>query len=196
MRTLPDEPTERPIIFNAESVRAILAGSKTQTRRPLKPQPHAGVRYRPGGGAVEDGHGRPIRPKYGVPPDRLWVKEAFGAMFKPSETNNGVVYRADYLRPCQLDSTLYDEKSYWTSPLLMPRKFSRLTLEITDVRVQRLREISDWQILAEGMPAVSMPAGCPLGVAWFKQAWDAINGERAPWDSNPWVWAITFKVVR
>lgn len=95
-----------------------------------------------------------------------------------------------------------DGKSPWRSPLFMPRWVSRITLEITEVRVQRLQDISEKDILAESVD-VSLAAtmtGTPWGdipdlfTAW-RLVWDSINAKRAPWSSNPWAWAISFKRV-
>lgn len=79
----------------------------------------------------------------------------------------------------------------------MPRWASRITLEITDVRVERLQSISEEDAAAEGVdPMVVLPGDVVSHVAGFGVLWDSINHDRAPWDSNPWVWAISFKVAQ
>lgn len=86
----------------------------------------------------------------------------------------------------------------WRSPLFMPRWASRLLLEITDVRVQRAQDISDEDAKAEG---VEMPDGIPQPPEWWSyreeygHLWDRINGKRAPWSSNPWVWCVNFRRI-
>lgn len=79
---------------------------------------------------------------------------------------------------------------FWRASIHMPRWASRLTLEVTEVRVQRLREISEEDVLAEGVTAADDP---DVTREAFRFLWDAINGKRAPWESNPWVWAISFR---
>ena len=233
---------ERPIIIQAESVRAILAGRKTQTRRVVKPQPgdvlppirveeYEPVRVDRNG---EEYAGEPIfgaysadgewgvRCPYGAPGDRLWVREAWRPWFNESEYAV-VQYRADGAtrKPEGLDVATgwhfahecdyATDESPWRSPLFMPRWASRLTLEITDVRVQRLQEISEQDAEAEGIVRVddigdgnTAPAYAGTDGSftngWSAQSalarvWDAINGRRFPWSANPWVWAVTFKRV-
>lgn len=137
---------------------------------------------------------------------RLWVREtwlefdrdhwAHTGQPKESVVNergdrNAIAYRANTGEDGEEIRRQYGYR--WRPSIHMPRWASRITLEVTGVGVQRLQEINDWQILAEGMPAVSLPQGSPLGRAWFREVWDSINGKRAPWDSNPWVWCLSFK---
>ncbi|MBF0260424.1 MAG: hypothetical protein HQL97_01130 [Magnetococcales bacterium] len=184
---------ERPILFSGEMVQAILAGRKTQTRRVVKPQPeerkitepgHEGVSlHLPGQSAYKDGvHEKWIRRgeywdcPYGKPGDRLWVRETFCIDDRPFR--GGVLYRADFASP--------EIISPWKPSIHMPRWASRLLLEITRVRVERVREISDVDAIAEGV--ISKEAFMPL--------WDSINAVRGHGvETNPWVWVIDFKVV-
>jgi hypothetical protein len=198
----------------------------------MNPQPHAGVRYRPGGGAIEDGHGRPINPRYGVPGDRLWVRETWGF---------SAAIPTSYHRRCLEDRYAPREwmayradapKGHWCwrSPRFMPRWASRLTLEITEVRVQRLQDISEEDAIAEGLRSQEGDGGAAgAGFKWrgtgyegarpgyfhtpgdgrcgcnvggptpaqcaYSDLWESINRKRAPWASNPWVWAISFRKV-
>lgn len=160
---------EHPIIFSGPMVRAILEGRKSQTRRTAKPQPSAGVRdsvfVRSG---LEDGHGRELRCPYGQPGDRLWVREthlldppidgswpSVGDGFASIEDIPGryrntkhVLYRAD--------NNLSGDWC-WRPSIHMPRWASRITLEITDVRVQRVQDISEEDAIAEGCAARPFP---------------------------------------
>ena len=142
---------ERPIIMSSESVREILAGNKTQTRRVLKKEP-----------------------AIWTVGDRLWVKESFFYAHVKSNPR----YRADY-------SDWDAEGINWTTPLYMPRKYSRITLEVVSVRAERLQEISEVDAILEG---------CESREAYRKR-WDEINGKRYPWESNPFVWVIEFKMI-
>lgn len=211
---------ERPIIFSAESVRAILNGTKTQTRRVIVPQPSAGVRYRPGGGAVEDGHGRPINPRWGVPPERLWVRETWGYWPASLGEEGRILYRAEVDdieahgdRPMGWTSRVgpISELTVWRSPIYMSRGSSRILLELSDVRVQRLQEISEEDAKAEGMQFhdggglghsgwrhdVSYGYVQATARAALRSAWDALNSKRGyGWDKSPWVWCLTFRRVK
>jgi hypothetical protein len=225
---------ERPIPFSAPMVRAILADEKTQTRWVVKPQPpeilpayapkvywpardrhmtHGdpdGAAYlqfeRPGdydGAHVMRG-GFGFRCPYGQPGDRLWVREAWA-----------VPHRYDHLGPRNIPvlgvRTHYaatEERGglRWRPSIHMPRWASRITLEVTAIRVERLQDISEADALAEGVTPKWEP-GCSgrlmeaLGGFSFRPAasayaelWEQINGPGA-WDANPWVWVIEFKRV-
>lgn len=99
-------------------------------------------------------------------------------------------------------SHLHPEEAFhgWTPSIYMPRWACRLTLEITEIRVARLQDISEDDAIAEGCDAVSMDA-VPRQATWsrkqdFAQLWDSLNAKRAPWNSNPWVWVVSFRRVR
>lgn len=207
---------DRPILFSAPMVRALLDGRKTQTRRVLKPQPTCSAVQ-----SFEDDDGimrwvpDPIdRPSDEVPlpvrfavGDRLWVRETWahvplkgGAM--------GAIYRADGESAEDDIEEGWDFLGKWRVSIHMPRKFSRLTLAVTDVRVQRLQEIGEGDAKAEGVieyepdeldPAEFAP--CEGGyiynnaVSAYGDLWNRINGAGA-WDANPWVVALTFTVER
>ncbi len=158
-----------------------------------------------------------MTPPHGIPGDRLWVREAWGVGSRPDPWGgyDGIEYRADegFIDPeekypvleCRKVDTpegvcLGDIKSGWRPSIFMPRWASRITLEITDVRVQRLQEISEEDAKAEGVePFVTV--GTARDKEWypegyranFKLVWDSINGKKHPWESNPWVWALTFR---
>ena len=169
---------DKPIIFSAAMVLAILDGRKTQTRRVLKPQPPAC--FRPIGYIDAVGGWRVGQ--------RLWVREVFAYNAGGKET----------VRKYRADMPYWDEgRAYlWRSPIHMPRWASRITLTVTNVRVQRVQEISPRDILAEG---VDIPEHHRGGLRdphrWrqdhFAPLWNSIHGPDA-WDRNDWVAAITF----
>ena len=179
--------TERPILFRPEMVRAILDGRKSQTRRIVKPQPVAGVRNSPFvPSQLEDGHGREIRCRYGYIGDRLYVRERWAVC-----DHCGVVdYAADPSRCCRgCDGP---RPTRWKPSIYLRRDDSRLTLEITEIRMERVREISEDDARAEGMTTGW------FGLArWeFRELWERIHAKDGfGWDVNPFVWMLTFKVI-
>ena len=219
-----EEMKERPVIFNGEMVRAILAGRKTQTRRVMKVQPPEGWWPLNSFGvedpiartytkAVVDRHGYmqagpqvfgvadetwgAVSP-FGQQGDRLWVRE----------THREVGYSecgcSDHCE-CKKGGYAYradgfDGEEKWTPSIHMPRSACRLLLEITDVRVERLNDINEQDAIAEGMDDGSSPAAIAAG--WFekpsrafRRLWERIYGQES-WDSNPWVWVVEFKQVQ
>jgi len=192
--------TERGMIFNAEMVRAILDGRKTQTRRIMKVQPSSGVRTSPFvKSGFEDGHGKVLSCPFGQPGDRIWVREAFRVMscatdvarlmYKASERNSFT----ESTSTVPVASCTKQPSQKWTPSIHMPRWASRITLEITDVRVERLNSISDTDANAEGVSADQLsPARYVFG-----SLWQSIYGADNPqsWQANPWVWVIEFRRV-
>ncbi|MBW4972108.1 hypothetical protein KZZ08_00665 [Roseovarius mucosus] len=188
--------SDRQILFSAPMIRALLDGRKTQTRRALKP-PYGTLEFQ------SDGTWKPICTKF-FPGDRLWVKETW----RPS------ISAADPWHVAVLYPHTGDVKHWgWSSdadfgdwkipkaaatgnvtPLFMPRWASRLTLTVTDVRVQRLHDMDRGDAMAEGCPFPNMAVG-PDPRDWFHQLWNSIHGPDA-WDANPWVVALTFDVHR
>lgn len=158
---------EKPMLFQAEMVRQILAGTKTQTRRiaKLTPKPRRKEQV------------RALECPYGFPGDLLWVRESF----LPSPF--GV---------CQYmyKATAPDEHEYlkWKPSIHMPRVASRITLRITDIRLHRLQKITEADAVAEGCRASgkSHPA-----LNDFAFLWNSIHGDGS-WEANPWVWVIEF----
>lgn len=194
-------PKERPIIFSGPMVRAILAGRKTQTRRIVKPEPiQAGAWFdwKNLRGIAESLF--PLYCPYGKPGDRLWVRETW----QMNEPPSGAIYRADDVAG-HIDGG-------WRSSMFMPRWASRLSLDMTGVRAERLQEITTADAMAEGIPQTAGEAHAldlidldkTPGHEWdnrtsaenFAVLWDAINGKRAPWESNPWVWVVEFRPER
>ncbi len=220
---------EHPVLFSGPMVRAILAGRKTQTRRVVK--------YIPALGEPQDwcgmnrstleryvGDVRAFCP-YGVPGDRLWVRETWAE--SDSEGGPVVMYKAGgYLmhgaKGSRRDGTWKDEAfpgeagqvyepDRWRPSIFLPRWASRITLEVTAVRVERLQQISEEDAKAEGVepytgigPDQRVPGhGFDRALLSdqphrlpFADLWDSINGKRAPWASNPWVWCVNFERVR
>lgn len=220
---------DRPILFSAPMVRALLAGTKTQTRRTIK-LPTKGEYVRPdmggwaattfGGPGVFRADGKPVSEQAAVwnqttgttvaaphkVGDRLWVRETWVARMTHGWTiadarsgmyQTEILYRAD-------GGEIID--GWWPS-IHMPREFSRLTLTVTDVRVERLQDISEEDALAEGA-YVALRSGrvaddyaamaiagewFTSGRSWYADLWDRINGAGA-WDANPWVAAYSFTV--
>jgi hypothetical protein len=205
---------ERPILFNRSMVRAIIEGRKTQTRRIIKNQE-----------LVESHQGQVIHihskkcPGYcdfacshpcilGNLGDKLWVKENFSESepcYLGGRAQPTIWYQADNNRP------LWAHKN-WKPSIFMPRNFSRFNLEINEIKVERLQDISEEDALAEG-PRVFPPnrdRSCPGYVfddtpyqkAWlchgsakeaFRELWESIYGESS-WDKNPFVWVVKFKL--
>lgn len=191
---------ERPILFSGAMVRAILDGAKTQTRRVVTRRVNDEGQWvvtRPGGWADGRPHtseeivGQGWRCPYGQPGDRLWVRETWWPRCGDAHLYGirEVVYRCDYggTGGCLTPRS-------WRPSIHMPRWASRLTLELTAVRVQRVQEISKEDATAEGFERTPCLPIDPRD--WFRGRWDALNAKRGyPWDANPWVWALTFRRV-
>lgn len=197
---------ERPILFSGPMVRAILEGRKTQTRRVIKPNPDNLFQSRTkshGFGHGHDGVGWYFSDyeyaeegttkwncPYGQPGDRLWVRETWTGADDPAH-KHAVLYRADGERAAR-----------WRSSIHMFRWASRITLEITNVRVERVRDISELDSVAEGMDLTpefeKSKKGHPLAPykTCFAWRWNLHNEKRGfGWLYNPWVWVIEFKRV-
>lgn len=220
---------EHPILFSAPMVRAILDGRKTQTRRLVKPQPnpvdprYAGVvaaAFRQGDFAWANKSGsrtiscKPNGPTgwaeenspYGQPGDRLWVRETWMDMLgtgieRTTGDRSRYAYRADTPPGSYGDEARKDYGLKWRPSIHMPRAVSRILLEITGVRVERLNDISRDDAMAEGI--VYQPDG-GFGLAdsthynfadprfSYQSLWESINGAGS-WDANPWVWVVEFR---
>lgn len=213
---------ERPILFSGAMVRALLDGTKTQTRRVVKHQPSGSEIFAPNEfcdmwyfrdayyACPENDIGRYVKCPYGKQGDRLWVRETFFSNSfdypKPTEhAKEHLYYRADGLPDFE------GEEKYirWVPSIHMPRWASRITLEIVSVRVERLQEISEEDAIAEGIrfadgyyigclhPIKGTPKVFPTAVDAFCSIWDSINAERGyPWESNPFVWVLEFRRVK
>lgn len=204
---------ERPILFSAPMVRAILSGAKTQTRRVMKVRCHSICEGDDGklwpwseDAELAEDFWHPC--PFGKPGDRLWVRETCRAEAIGDEGLCGVRYVADgQFMPIANTREASDRwvQLYWyrgmegatVPPIHMPRWASRITLEITDVRVERLQDISEADAKAEG---VSMPDGTPTPPDFwsyqqeFRHLWEQINGPGS-WGANPFVWVVTFRRI-
>jgi len=176
---------ERPILFSGPMVRAILDGRKTQTRRLVKPQPPSNADLCLCKAKACGGNRKWHLPcPYGQPGDRLWVRETIHVMQPRHDGDTGgVLYRADGHA---------DWIGKWTPSILMPRWASRITLEIEEVRVERLNEISEEDAKAEGCDPDDDPNSSYY--AEFRDIWQSINSPGS-WAENPFVWVVTFRVL-
>lgn len=232
---------ERPILFSAPMVRSILADTKSQTRRIVKPQPNCAGPIERGFDLTEVGVIKNLcgevgwRSPYGVPGDRLWVKETWRpriihshgmdacdcASFSIRYNADGAVeefWDGDARVPEEWLFPKAAERGNVT-PLFMPRWASRITLEVTEVRVERLCDLSEEDAKAEGVDVTTV--GPPLGdqpviepsrrgrdryarrsrdthphTLAFGLLWDTINGDRVLWSEDPCVWVVAFKRVQ
>lgn len=210
----------RPILFSAPMIRALMNGQKTQTRRILKTQPQL-----TSDGLIECGS-----PLYSQRPDsikrliknhvrfavgdRLWVREAWRCNGWATDVAI-ITYKAhercgytEMTAQIPLTNHMRIEPSgRWKPSIFMPRWISRITLTVTDVRIQRVQDISEEDAIAEGVPLDTSECDHPLhscyevgclgktNKAAFCNTWCEINGLKS-WDQNPWVTALTFTVEK
>jgi hypothetical protein len=212
------EIKERPILFSAPMVRAILEGRKTVTRRPVKIQPRSKAdigSYGLGQPFIRNPDVTKPNPEcpYGRPGDRLWVRETFidlrgtGVEHRPDP--DGPLQRYAYAADCRpgshSDEARKDFGLKYKPSIHMPRAACRILLEITGVRVERLQDLSEEQAKAEGVRLYTDHA--ELGDWWhvegietysadprksFELLWSSVGGE---WQANPWCWVVEFKRV-
>ncbi len=216
---------EYPLLLKGPMVRAVLDGSKTMTRRPIKPQPALVTgkrdlwRWHPRRGYdVNMEHLNKsliaeLSP-YGGPGDKLWVREKFiagwdasnGDLQQYDESGNELPKKAWYAADdngegfCWLgDDGNFRDNIPWKPSIHMPRWACRTLLTVTDVRVERVADITEAGCWAEGIPETRDLAPClsllDSPIPAFKLLWDSIYKDTLSFDSNPWVWAITFKTT-
>lgn len=189
---------ERPILFSGQMVRAILEGRKTMTRRIVKPQPVNEWNWHPKPGESICGNKRMwlrLCP-YGQPGDRLWVRETWAA----PHAYDHLLPRM-FPREARIHYAATEERGglLWRSSIHMPRWTSRITLEIVDIRVERLLDISEEDARLEGIDLGGFQS-MTEGIAGrehrikFRELWETINGPGS-WDANPWVWVVEFKRI-
>lgn len=193
---------EKPILFSTPMVPAILDDRKTQTRRVIKPQPRIGFEYEGfnDGYAAFQGDGflfDKVRPKH-QPGDILWVRETWRLVdftFVDGVWSAAVQYKDSSLGPRLSWEHMDDERIGWRPSIFMPRDAARIFLRVTDVRAERVQEISEADARAEGVitnDAVKVSSY----IYWYQQLWDKLNAKRGyGWDTNPWVWVYTFERV-
>lgn len=236
---------ERPILFSAPMVRAILDGRKTVTRRLIKPQPTWGSHGENGDSLLfcASWKGRLLgvdgardwfmtQCPYGQPGDRLWVKETHRPSIAHSHgmdacdcADVNVEYQADgevrFFRDGDIGADwfmpLAAQRGGFVPSIHMPRWASRITLEVTGVRVERLQAISEDEAIAEGLHRIEIGSGYPdtysaTAATWaqvmeqevdayddprqaYRDLWEQINGAGS-WDANPWVWVVEFRRIQ
>ena len=209
---------EKPILFSGPMVNAILDGRKTQTRRVVKHCTQNSAASRPyfPGGYKQGKFVEPTDCPYGQPGDRLWVRETHRwdgvdpKIAVREKLTDTLTYRADW------DGDRAVDDCPWRPSIFMPRWASRITLEITDVRVERLQDISEEDAMAEGIERVELdglmemtPLGMRPEIGWmnylagdgfnkavrsFATLWQSINGIDS-WEQNPWVWVVSFRKI-
>lgn len=202
---------EKPILFSGEMVQAILNGHKTQTRRVIPPSKTSKTaKYfdsNLGNWPIDQGTGKRIACPYGRPGDLLWVRETWQAQNMHGQWYHEVPYAERSLHFWAWTNPInpaFDAiPPQWLPSIHMPRWASRITLRVCDVRVERVQDISDTSILAEGIPQNGRmydPSGITHSESLrndFCNLWDSINAKRGyGWDVNPWVWVVSFEVVR
>ncbi|HGT2598937.1 TPA: hypothetical protein ACMX8S_005078 [Klebsiella pneumoniae] len=233
--------TERGMIFNAEMVRALLSGRKTQTRRIIKPQPEATLSGSLSGKWLSRPLNGLLLPKiediaihcpFGAVGDRIWVRETWGVVSHELDEDGRIqpwtpdrpatvihempfgngyysghaIYAADGDFTWGDDDGYEDGRSCWKPSIHMPRAASRILLEITNVRVERLNAISEEDARAEGIIdggclncGEPEPCGCanpePDATDAFAYLWQSIYGQEN-WNANPWVWVIYFERIK
>lgn len=191
---------ERGMIFNAEMVRAILSGQKTQTRRPVKfPHIDRDAMCELSGNelAGELSAGNYRNSPFGAIGDRIWVRETWAEA--GGNAPELQLYRASYPDhvPSRYENLKPLEEIRWTPSIHMPRWASRILLEITNVRVERLKDISEEDAKAEGVSPPARTITPPEAVyrVGFGELWRSIYGDEN-WEKNPWVWVIELKRVQ
>ncbi len=206
---------ELPILFSGAMVRALLNGTKTQTRRVVKrvgPAHAQAISFASGAWQYADNDGwhdaNAPRCPYGEPGDRLWVRETFAKIDGQTQPWIETDYRATYTHGDRLGDTLGIKKR-WTPAIHMPRAASRITLEVTCVRVEQLQDISETDAKAEGVSAsptclqdddtdafrrIGPVPDNSFPIARYAALWESINGPGS-WAANPFIWCVSFRRV-
>lgn len=188
--------TEKPILFSAPMVRAILNGSKTQTRRIVKGLALDwldGFKFTPEYVASPENHMCP----YGDVGGQLWVRETFMDLLGTGIEGNTPQSKRYAYAEATPKGSYGDEarKDYclkWKPSIFMPRAASRIQLEITNVRIELLNDISEKDAQAEGFNSTTYDGWC---IDCYNELWESINGTGS-WDAKPYVWVIEFKLIK
>ena len=211
----------RPILFSAPMVQAILDGRKAMTRRVVKPQPpndyllekllihkdNLWAKFSDPKREIADGDKKHwVKSKYGQVGDHLWVRESYRHIAHGRQFGCRVQYDYKSINayeivydPCPDKADKWRPLEWKNKPsIFMPRWASRITLEITNVRVERLQEITEEDADKEGVSLLyddpnRVDRRSPKYKDGFHTLWNHINGKKYPWSSNPWVWVIEFK---
>jgi len=209
---------EIPILFNSEMVNALLDGRKTQTRRIVKPQPEMDIKAiqkvitldgknRDGFFCAGDDYGKAFFCPYGQPGDLIWVREGFTL---DHLDHNFPHYRADMINP----SDPPPKPHKWKPSIHMPKAIARIWLQVKKIELERLQQITDQDVIDEGIAAFKCVPGdgypsplykhymstsqretwIPDPLISFQSLWQSIHGPDA-WDANPWVWVVHFDVI-
>jgi hypothetical protein len=180
---------ERPILFSAPMVRAILDGRKTQTRRVVDINKNP---LFPGSNKIT---GKCL---YGERGDQLWVRETWRGVVPINHPDHAPEYGVaryvpdkEHCKCVEYSATQEPDGEPWRPSIHMPRWASRIDLQITGIRVERLKEISDSDCKSEGYPVERSGSNIDAWL-WYRSLWESINGEGS-WDQNPFVWVIEFK---
>lgn len=214
----------RPILMSAPMVRAILDGTKTQTRRSLKHQPidilpmkgdAAGRQWICLEQREPKVQGKVVRCRFGVPGDQLWVRETWQHVYEQAdgqcftEPREGARYKRHWI---EYAATSTHPPPKWRPSIFMPRTACRIALEVIDVRVERLQAIRVADARAEGIQRIGGPTSCtpwrnyglkpgaPFAmnysyeVSSYESLWESINGV-GTWKTNPWVWVVEFRRI-
>lgn len=207
---------ERPILFSTEMIKSILENRKTQTRRVIKPQPpediskflkmklHTGETLQ----IVETPYSyKTIKCPYGVIGGGLWVRETFSVRdYWDNESVGGLGFAKNRKCCYKADGNKPKWAGRWRPSIFMPRWASRINLEIVNIRIERIQEITYDDCLKEGWNGYNGDYGKTTDVggselyadsrAWYQELWDSINAKRGyDWAKNVWVWVIEFKRI-
>ncbi len=210
---------ETPILFSTPMVQAILEGRKIQTRRVIKfpkdytgenvwANPPFGLKYTSNlfGDTEESKTVQRISCPYGQPGDVLWVRETavYVMLEHAHDLLEGATERTQWVYKASIhpDWMEYAKEKYgykWTPNIHVPKYASRIWLRITDIRVERLQEISEEDAKAEGVSNADTFIGIGVDESMvnryaFRQLWHFINGYES-WEANPWVWVVSFEVI-
>jgi len=200
----------KPIIFSTPMVRAILDNRKKQTRRVMKPQPIWDNGFWKWAGAAWSDNIKRVTPvpyhsMYNNAPyrpgDIIWVRETWCEYGNIHNPHMGYWYKASGIEQPYMDSVKF-KMCKWRPSIYMPREAARIFLRVTNVRVERLQDITEEDARAEGFEKICFGLATPGAIQatskeLFTEHWDALNAKRGySWHTNPWVWVIEFERIK